>query len=304
MDNEVLENRPENENQECVQTQENVDTPQEDVIVQQETEQVVPTKKNRKKTIIIAMSVMCAIVVAVAVLIATHVICIDHDFSRATCTEPKICKYCKKEEGAPTGHDWLDATCSEPKTCVNCEETRGEAKGHVKGSWSITKEPTLTEKGQETISCMNCNKVVDRRTVEEKTPAVKGRNFNFTDNEIVAYINQETELVVESSGVDVPEEGITFYTVTTKTGETGFVFFNHEGELDGKIAGIQTYFGDTYDEETASVAVGIWIGSILSPDFSVDDAINYAAHDKIYAAGGMKAKVVTSGYYIAPAAHF
>ena len=54
----------------------------------------------------------------------------EHDWQRATCTEPKICSKCEEQRGNPLGHDWIDATCEAPKTCSVCDETEGELGEH------------------------------------------------------------------------------------------------------------------------------------------------------------------------------
>lgn len=59
----------------------------------------------------------------------------EHDWTEATCTEPKICSLCGKTEGEPLGHIWEEATCTEPKTCSQCGKTEGEALEHKPGSW-------------------------------------------------------------------------------------------------------------------------------------------------------------------------
>lgn len=56
--------------------------------------------------------------------------CIKHDWTEATCTEPKKCLNCGATEGEPLGHDWKDADCDHPKRCMRCEETYGEELGH------------------------------------------------------------------------------------------------------------------------------------------------------------------------------
>lgn len=56
--------------------------------------------------------------------------CLVHEWEEATCTEPKTCVKCEKEDGEPLGHMWSDATCTEAKTCSVCGETEGSALGH------------------------------------------------------------------------------------------------------------------------------------------------------------------------------
>jgi hypothetical protein len=55
---------------------------------------------------------------------------INHEWTEATCTEPKTCSIGGETEGEELGHDWVEATCTEPKTCSRCGETEGKALGH------------------------------------------------------------------------------------------------------------------------------------------------------------------------------
>ena len=55
-------------------------------------------------------------------------------------------------------HDWTDATCTEPKTCSKCGETDGEALGH-NAIEVFGQAPTCTEPGQTNfIYCDVCDK--------------------------------------------------------------------------------------------------------------------------------------------------
>lgn len=54
----------------------------------------------------------------------------EHEWQEATCTEPRTCAACDKQEGEPLGHDWQEATCTAPKTCDRCGETEGNCIGH------------------------------------------------------------------------------------------------------------------------------------------------------------------------------
>ena len=54
----------------------------------------------------------------------------EHQWSDATCEEPKKCVECGETEGEPLSHNWLEATCTSPKTCNICGLEEGEALGH------------------------------------------------------------------------------------------------------------------------------------------------------------------------------
>lgn len=58
--------------------------------------------------------------------------CLKHQWSDATCTQPKTCEKCGETEGEALGHTWSEATCTAPKTCSVCHATEGDALEH---SW-------------------------------------------------------------------------------------------------------------------------------------------------------------------------
>lgn len=73
-----------------------------------------------------------------------------HDFAEASCTAPKTCKVCGKEEGEPLGHDWEAADCDLPKRCKNCFKTVGERLTHKVGYTACGEKP----------KCIYCGKIM------------------------------------------------------------------------------------------------------------------------------------------------
>lgn len=53
-----------------------------------------------------------------------------HQFSGATCTEPKKCLICGLTEGEPK-HRWKAASCMAPKTCISCGKQEGNLGKHI-----------------------------------------------------------------------------------------------------------------------------------------------------------------------------
>jgi len=53
-----------------------------------------------------------------------------HDYSPATCTEPKICAICHKTSGEPLGHEFTTGSCTEDVICNRCKTIVEKAKGH------------------------------------------------------------------------------------------------------------------------------------------------------------------------------
>ena len=53
-----------------------------------------------------------------------------HEWTEATCLNPKICNLCGITEGESIEHSYMDANCDNPKRCSLCDDTEGEALGH------------------------------------------------------------------------------------------------------------------------------------------------------------------------------
>lgn len=121
---------------------------------------------------------------------------LGHDWTDATCTEPKTCVRCGKTQGEPLGHDnanasctdewtctrcgetfsalghdWKDASCTEPQTCSRCGETEGSPLGHTPADpvKENVKAATCVDAGQfeEVIYCSVCKEELKRKTVTE-----------------------------------------------------------------------------------------------------------------------------------------
>lgn len=137
-----------------------------------------PKASTRKRNVIIAaVSGFGAVIVLVIVLFASHAICF-HEWSDATCTEPKTCSVCGRTQGEPTGHEWIDATCTEPKTCSKCGGAEGDALGHGEWKWQTTKKATLEELGEKQRICPACGAVSETK---------KTYFYDLTDSDVALY---------------------------------------------------------------------------------------------------------------------
>ena len=114
---------------------------------------------------------------------------LGHKWKEASCYNPKTCTICGQKEGEKIGHIWKEATCTNRKICKVCGAKGGVALGHIEGEIKITKESTLTQSGEENVYCSRCNEVIKTNTIVKKTPQVEGQSFNFTNGELVEYIN-------------------------------------------------------------------------------------------------------------------
>lgn len=180
-------------------------------------------------------------------------------------------------------HQWEEATCTEPKQCKTCNETDGKPTGHTESEWTLTQEATLVNEGIEKLYCSKCKEVIDNRSVAKKVPQVKNTHFNFTDKELIDWINDISTVYVSYTelGLDGLSSANTSYRVTMSDGEKGAFILNHDDS--GNICAIMVYFDDWQN----AAALAIWTGEKIDSDFSSDDAFYPIANDESYTAASM-----------------
>ena len=89
-----------------------------------------------------------------------------HFYREATCTEPKTCSICGKEEGSPLGHqygDWIvveEPGCLDSgqreRTCIRDGHKETESispLGHSFGDWAVVTEPDCINEGKKERAC-------------------------------------------------------------------------------------------------------------------------------------------------------
>lgn len=54
-----------------------------------------------------------------------------HEWTEATCLNPKTCNLCGATKGETIEHSYMDANCDNPKRCRFCDATEGEVLGHT-----------------------------------------------------------------------------------------------------------------------------------------------------------------------------
>ena len=86
----------------------------------------------------------------------------QHEWTEATCTEPKTCSKCGETEGEALGHKWTEATCTKAKECSRCGEESGEPLGHDVKEWEEETASTCSKAGTEIGTCTRCGETVTK----------------------------------------------------------------------------------------------------------------------------------------------
>ncbi len=215
---------------------------------------------------------------------------LGHNWNPASCTEPKTCWICDKTEGEPLEHNWVDATCTEPITCSICGKTDGDTLNHIPSDWTMIEKPTISNSGREERVCTVCNGTIDSRDIEKKQTMIDDKSFNFTDDELIDWINDISTMYVSSTDLELFDTDNTSYRITTSDDEVGALILNHgDNGKDGNICAIMTWFDDSY----YSGSLAAWLGEKINSDFSTDSAIDKFINDESYTAADM---TVTSIY--------
>ena len=90
------------------------------------------------------MKKLLILLLALSIAVTLGACCLRHEWTEATCTEPKTCAKCGKTEGEALGHEWTEATCAEPKTCTVCGATEGGLAEHTWTEATCTEPKTCT----------------------------------------------------------------------------------------------------------------------------------------------------------------
>ena len=183
----------------------------------------------------------------------------EHQWTDATCTEPKTCSTCGETEGEPLGHTWTDATCTEPKTCSVCGETEGEPLGHTWTDATCT-EPKICSVCGETEGEPLGHTWTDATCTEPKTCSVcgeiEGKPLGHTTEEWVTTV----EATCTSEGEEAAVCTVCGETVTRKTEKLAHtpgdwtVVTQPTIDSDGVKAIVCTECGKELERETFSLS--------------------------------------------------
>ena len=120
------------------------------------------------------MKKLLVLLLTASMVLTLSACCLKHDWTDATCIEPKTCAKCGKTEGEALGHTWTDATCTEPKTCSVCGETEGEALGHTAAAPASCTEDSVCSVCGEVVEKAPGHQWADATEAEPKTCTVCG----------------------------------------------------------------------------------------------------------------------------------
>lgn len=198
--------------------------------------------KPKKKLIVGIVAGVVLVAAAIAILFATHVLCI-HEWQDATCTEPQICGICERTQGEPLGHEVTKWTITKEPTCAatgirtgNCERCGKQQSEqmdivpHSEGDWEVTKAWTLNsaggvDAGEQAKKCTFCKTVLKTEVLKpELTTAEEGacklamqmlfgttgmsRDFLIQQLESQGFTTAETMLAVDHCGADWNAEAV------------------------------------------------------------------------------------------------
>ena len=107
-----------------------------------------------------------------------------HDWSEASCKDPKTCNDCGVTEGAALGHTGGEATCMGRAVCERCNKVYGNIGNHIYTGEVIapeylSKPATLTAPAKYYYSCITCGKRGTKRfDYGESTVGILENNYN------------------------------------------------------------------------------------------------------------------------------
>ena len=210
----------------------------------------------------------------------TRASALGHQWADASCTQSKTCQTCALTEGAPLGHNWKASSCTEDQVCLTCSAVGEPAAGHISGDWVTSKEPTLMESGQNTRSCQVCGEILETLPTDKKEPVINDYNFNFKDEEFIAYVNSFDEVMISPTPIDASEfisdPSILVYRAYLGSYDSTLLMIYHDA--DGYING---YYVAGSDKGLVSVVSLVIAGSIdadVDLDLAVADIVEYGLY--------------------------
>lgn len=230
----------------------------------------------------------------------------EHEWSDATCTEPKICTKCEATEGDPAGHSWTDATCTSPKTCTSCNAIEGESLGHIEGEMKYSGTDNIDAVKVYEAKCERCDKVLDSRE-EDLESFISDGQYNISPSDLTSRMDNAlasmTENTLKAKSAENSDGDFGLVIGDTNTNDVVAAFLlNTKNEsivsYDDKYKeGFRGAMGMIYDDGHAG---RILIATVLTfdPSLSFDEAKSVAKsinNKKSYSKNGIKYILTTSG---------
>ncbi len=186
-------------------------------------------------------------------------------------------------------HDYSDATCTEPKTCTICEKIEGEALGHERGAWSEWDIDYDEAVSVREVSCTRCETVLDTES-EDVTSFVDGNHLSiypsaFADRFDDAFdgINGysfESEEEHDENKLFYDEDNILFYRIKDDSRSVGMYSFSKgtdisvpvsQGYSEGVAIGITFLIEETTDVSPIVAATVL----ALDPGLGYSEAFDF-----------------------------
>ncbi len=196
-----------------------------------------------------------------------------HNYSEATCIEPKTCIECGATSGSPARHNYAPATCTTPKTCFDCGHTIGVPKNHNYDAASCLSSRTCKDCGytdgstrEHKYSEATCTTPKTCKVCGDKIGSAKGHNI------IESVLVEATQV---SSGTKKYEcrncdySKTESYTLEKLTAEQ---IYNIGEKCVGEIV--------TYDENGS----GLSLGTVFAISSDGEFVTNYHVIDGAYSA--------------------
>lgn len=161
--------------------------------------------------------------------------------------------------GCSCNHEWTEATCTEPKTCSKCGETKGEALGHDENSQEYSKIDNVNATITYETKCSRCNEILDSREEDIKS-FIKNNSFNLTPNEFSERIDDQLDgmsdntLVAKTTDNDSGDFIVAIGDSTSNKAVAAFMFNQNSSSFvsydNRDNSGFQGVLGMLYDDDS------------------------------------------------------
>ena len=108
------------------------------------------------------------------------------------------CDYTTYKTVNANGHEWTAATCTEPKTCLTCGETEGSALNHSFTNYVSDKNASCTADGTKTATCDRCD---ETDTVTDAGSKL-AHTYSVEQSRIPATCKEEGSITLKCSGCE------------------------------------------------------------------------------------------------------